>query len=301
MIEILGKAGGYVFIILLGIILRKIGFFKESDFNILAKICLRITLPASVIYSFSGKEFDLSLISLCLIGFLAGVIYIGAGYLINRKSKERAAFSMVNLSGYNVGCFTVPFVQGFLGPLGVITTSLFDVGNAMICLGGSYSVASITKEGGPFSIKKIGKALITSVTFITYMVMIILRLLRIELPTAVVDCAGVIGGANAFVAMLMLGVGFKLSIDKEQFMLVLKTLGVRYAIGAVLALVFWFALPFDREIRLALIILAFAPIASAAPAYTAELGEDSGVASTINSLSVICSIVIIITILTFMA
>lgn len=300
MIEILGKAGGYVFIIVLGIVLRKIGFFKEGDFNILAKICLRITLPASVIYSFSGKEFDLSLISLCFLGFFAGLIYIVTGYLVNLKNKKGAAFSIVNLSGYNVGCFTVPFVQGFLGPMGVITTSLFDVGNAMICLGGSYSVASIAKENSKFSIKKIGKALVTSVTFITYMVMIILRLIGVALPRAVVDCAGVIGGANAFVAMLMLGVGFKLTVDKEQILLVLKHLGIRYAIGTALALLFWFVLPFDVEVRLALVILAFAPIASAAPAYTADLKEDAGLASTINSLSVICSIAIIVAILTFM-
>lgn len=301
MIEILGKAGGYVAIILLGIILRKMNFFKETDFGVLAKICLKITLPASVIYSFSGKEFDLSLISLCLLGFGAGVIYIISGFLLNLKSKKDAAFSMINLSGYNVGCFTVPFVQGFLGPLGVITTSLFDVGNAMICLGGSYSVATITKDGGPFSIKKIGKSLITSVTFITYMAMIILRLLNTSLPTAVVDCAGVIGGANAFVAMLMLGVGFKLTVDKDQLLLVLKHLGARYAIGLGLALIFWFLLPFEREVRLALMILAFAPIASAAPAYTSDLGEDAGIASTINSLSVICSIAIIVAILTILA
>ncbi len=298
MLEILGKAGGYVAIILLGVILRRVGFFKEGDFSVLAKICLKITLPASVIYSFSGKEFDLSLISLCAFGLLCGVLYVTVGYLMSRKNKNAAAFSMINLSGYNIGCFTIPFVQGFLGPAGVITASLFDVGNAMVCLGGSYSVASIVKAGGPFSLKKIGKSLLTSVTFMTYMVMILLRLLKISLPTAVIDCAGVVGGANAFVAMLMLGVGFKLTTDKSQLTLIFKHLSVRYAIGTLIALAFWFLLPFSEEIRLALVILAFAPVGSAAPAYTNDLGEDSGLASTINSLSVICSIVIIVAILT---
>ena len=40
--------------------------------------------------------------------------------------------------------------------------------------------------------------------------------------------------------------------------------------------------------------------ASAAPVYTRELDENVGLASAINSLSVICSIVIIVGILTFM-
>ena len=300
MIEILGKAGGYVFIIVLGIVLRKIGFFKEGDFNILAKICLRITLTASVIYSFSGKEFDLSLISLCFLGFFAGLIYIVTGYLVNLKNKKGAAFSIVNLSGYNVGCFTVPFVQGFLGPMGVITTSLFDVGNAMICLGGSYSVASIAKENSKFSIKKIGKALVTSVTFITYMVMIILRLIGVALPRAVVDCAGVIGGANAFVAMLMLGVGFKLTVDKEQILLVLKHLGIRYAICAVVAVLVYTLLPFDPVIRKALVLILFGPLSSPIPAFVEELKMDSGLAGAINSVSVVISTVMMVILLTVM-
>ena len=77
-----------------------------------------------------------------------GVIYIVLAWLINKKAgKEAQAFAMLNSCGYNIGNFTLPFVQSFLGPVGVITTSLFDTGNACICLGGAYSVASMVKDG----------------------------------------------------------------------------------------------------------------------------------------------------------
>ena len=59
---------------------------------------------------------------------------------------------MLNSCGYNIGNFTLPFIQSFLGPVGVITTSLFDTGNACICLGDAYSVASMVKDGGSFSV-----------------------------------------------------------------------------------------------------------------------------------------------------
>ena len=51
---------------------------------------------------------------------------------------------------------------------------------------------------------------------------------------------------------------------------------------------------------LALMILAFSPIASAAPAFTAELKGDVGLASALNSVSILCSIAIILAILVIM-
>ena len=53
--EILVRAGCFVAIILLGYTLRKVGYFKSEDFSVLSKIVIKITLPASIVYSFSGK------------------------------------------------------------------------------------------------------------------------------------------------------------------------------------------------------------------------------------------------------
>ena len=60
---------------------------------------------------------------------------------------DAQAFHMLNLSGYNIGTFVIPFAQSFLGPMGVIAASLFDTGNSAICLGGAYSLASMVKDG----------------------------------------------------------------------------------------------------------------------------------------------------------
>ena len=90
MASILTKAGCFVAIIFLGWALRRIGFFKEGDFQVLSKIVLRITLPASIIYSFSDKQIDVSMLMLSVFGFLLGIGYIGIGFLISvGKSKEQ--------------------------------------------------------------------------------------------------------------------------------------------------------------------------------------------------------------------
>ncbi len=299
--EILNRAGCFVAIIVLGYVLRKIGFFKKEDFKVLSKIVLKITLPAAIVSSFAGKEIDPAMLSIALIGLGAGLLCMVLAYVTNlRGGREKQAFEIINTSGYNIGNFTLPFVQSFLGPVGVITTSLFDVGNACICLGGSYSVASIVKENAKFSVTKILRALSKSVAFDCYLVMIVMNLVNIPVPGIVVGFAGIIGNANAFVAMLMIGVGFELSGDRTQIWSIVKILVVRYGIALMLALGCFLLLPFDLEVRQALMILVFSPIASAAPAFTEDLKGDVGLASAVNSISIVCSIVFVVAILLIM-
>lgn len=297
--EILTQAFSFVAIIFLGYGLKKLGFFKDEDFNTLSKVTIRITLPAAIITSFSEQSFDPAMLSLILLGLGGGVVYIIIALIINRKSSsERRAFDVLNLPGYNIGCFTLPFARGFLGPVGVIATSIFDTGNAIVCLGGSFGIAAGIKDGTRFSLKRLGKALLTSVPFMCYILMVALNFTGIRLPSPILACAKVIGNANAFVAMLTIGVGFKLNGDKSQIGYIVKMLAIRYSTATALACVSFFLLPFSLEVRQALVILFFSPIGAAVPPFTRELGGDVGLSSALNSICIVCSIVIIVSLLT---
>ena len=301
MLNILIKAGCYIAIILLGISLRRIGFFKESDFSVLSKIVIKVTLPAALIVNAATRELDPRLLSLALLGLGGGVIYVSAGWFVSRKAdKDTKAFDMLNHSGYNIGLFAIPFTESFLGATGVMTASLFDVGNAFVCLGGAYGVAAAVKEGKGFDLKRVLKALIVSVPFLVHIGTVIMNLLYIPIPAPVVDCARIVAGANSFLAMLMIGVGFKLELDKSKLGRIGRALVIRYGIAAILALCYWFLLPFDRGVRLALVILAVSPIGSAVPGFTEEMKGDVGLSCSINSLSILVSIVTIVTLLTTM-
>ena len=291
--EQLIRAGYFVAIILLGFILRKAGVFKEGDFRVLSTITLKITLPASVIVNFAQMDIDPSMLTIMALGFGGGVVYMLVALLLNiRSSKDQRAFDVLNMPGYNIGLFAMPFVQSFLGPVGVVTTSLFDTGNAIVCLGGSYGVASSIKAGKGFSVWRILKALLTSVPFMTYAIMITLNLLGVKMPSVILDFADIIKGANTFMAMLMIGVGFKLSASWKQIGHILKIVLVRYLVACAVGAVFYFLLPFSYEIRKTLVLLAFAPIGSAVPAFTNELKGDVGLSSAVNSICILCSIVL---------
>ena len=301
MLNILARAACYIAIILMGYILRRKGFFGEETFGVLSKIVIKITLPATIIASSAGKPIDASMLALSLLGFGGGVLYMAAGWFFNRKADtETKSFAVLNVPGYNIGTFALPFTSSFLGSTGVITTSLFDMGNSFICLGGSFGVARAMKEGGKVNLKRILTAPAQSLPFLAHILMVSLNLFGLNLPGPMVELAGIIGNANAFLAMLMIGVGFKLSGEKSQLGSIVKILSIRYAIAAVLASVFYFLLPFSLEIRQTLVILAFSPIGSAVPVFTAELKSDVGLSSAINSIAIVISIVIIVILLMVM-
>lgn len=76
-----------------------------------------------------------------------------------------------------------------------------------------------------------------------------------------------------------------------------RILLIRYSIAVILAVVFFRLLPLELEYRQALAFLVFSPISSAVPAFTAELGEDFGLSSALNSISALISICCIIMVL----
>ena len=300
MLDILVKAGCYIAIIFLGYLLRRKGFFGPEAFGVLSKILMKITLPCAVISSNAGRAIESSMLTIVLLSFGAGVIYMILGALIYKpKGKDAQAFGILNIPGYNIGTFAMPFTQNFLGAMGNITTSLFDTGNACICLGGAYGIAASVQDGRGFDFKFLAKKLITSVPFLCYVIMVTLNLAKIQLPGPIISWAKIMGNANAFIAMLMIGVGFKLG-GQGQIGQILKILIPRFTIAAILAVACYFLLPFPLEARQAVVILLFSPISSAVPAFTGQIDGDTGLSSAINSISIICSIVIIVTLLSVM-
>ena len=303
MAAILIKAITFVSIIFLGYGLKRVGFFQEKDFFLLSKIVLKITLPAAIASSLAGMELSPSMLVLALFGFSSGAVMMFLGYLINmNRGRKEQGFAILNVSGYNVGNFALPFVQSFLGPMGMMATSLYDSGNALICLGGAYSVAAsvagVSRDKNP--LKSIVKSLAKSVPFLVYLLMITLCLLHISLPPFILSFAKTIASGNAFLAMLMLGVGFRIEFNREYTGKLLKYLLLRYITAGLFALCFYYCLPFALETRQAMVLITLAPISSSSPAFTGEIGGDVGLSSACNSMSILISIVVMTVLLLVM-
>jgi len=101
------------------------------------------------------------------------------------------------------------------------------------------------------------------------------------------------GNATGFMAMLMIGVGFEITLEREKLFKIVSTLVARFALTGTMAALAWFFAPFAPEVRQVLAMVLLSPVSSAAVAYTGKLENDVGTAGVVNSISIVISIICI--------
>lgn len=273
-----------------------------SDLVIISRIVLNIILPCAVISNFNNLKIDMSLLFLIFIGIICNLVTVGAGYLVAlKKSDDEKAFNMINFSGYNIGCFAMPYVQNFLGPIGVVATCLFDAGNSLLCTGGTYSIASaVAKTDGKTTLSSFIKKVFSSIPLNTYIIMLIVSYFNFQIPKPIIMFTDTVGAGNGFLAMLMVGVGLELNLKRSQIGKIVQTLSIRYGISIIMAFIFFIFLPFSLEVRQVLAIIVFAPVSAVSIAFTEKCNGDVGLASAINSSSIIFSIIVMTSMLLIM-
>lgn len=292
MAQVLLKSASFVFLILLGYVLKKLGVFSQTDYKIFPKIILNITLPCAVITSFASYEADPSLLLAVAVGFAFNWVGLGIAFVISKKKAHSPRAIWLNcLSGYNIGAFALPFVQSFLSPVGVVAACMMDTGNAIMCTGGTYSLVSGILQGkGGLTIKQILKKLLHSTTFMTYIVMLLITFFGIRIPQGLVNFIQPAANANPFLAMFMVGLMFDVNLDASCVGDIFGILAARFALAVGAACVCYFLLPVELPVRQALCLTTFAPVSVASTALCEQLGGDRKALACLNSLTIAVSI-----------
>lgn len=284
------KAVGFICIIILGYVLKKIEFFKLEDGLLLSKIVINITLPAALI---SGNvHLNISFMSLGIIlsGFISNLISIYLSKFINRKSNvSDRAIGIINSSGYNVVNFIAPFAMSFFEPIALAYVYMFDIGNTFMALGGSYAIAKSELDediGIKVKIKKLINSLKKSIAFNIYMFLFIISTFKLSIPSQVLSITSMIGSANSFVVMIMIGISIEVNISKEQIKSVLKILGVRY-LGSIISMVIIYVLPFPLLAKQIMIMILFSPLTTLSTIYSKEIDKENPTPALANLFSIV--------------
>ena len=285
----------YVLLIVLGYALKRAGFFGREDYRLMSRIMINITLPCTIVRAFSGFSRDPQMFLIVGISFVCSMLPPILMYLATPGVDTRLrAYRMINIGGYNIGCFSLPLIEAFFGGTGVVAACMFDVGNAVMMTGGAYALTSTLLKTGGETRESAGDILmkfLKSAPFDTYLIVFLLMALNVQLPEAVYTLAQPAANANAFIAMLMIGMMFEPAGDRTKLTEAAHELAVRYAIAAVFALACYFLTPFSLIIRQTLVVLCFAPLSSLAPIYTDRCRSDTALASFTNSVSIAVSLV----------
>ena len=282
----------YVILLFAGYGFKKAGIFKVEDTDFLKKVILYLTMPAMAVNGLKDLELQPSFLWCFLVGFGTSTILMLVGMAVTRrKSPEERVMYLFNFNTYNIGNFAIPFLTGLISTEGFAALCLFDIGVAIYLYGIDYSLAEAVKGGkGSFSLKFLLKKIFTSPITDMYLLMILLAALHLRLPDPILKLASVMGNANAFLAMLSIGILFELNLEKKNLWDMVKFFVMRYGtILLIMAGVILF-IPFSQDIRQAICVLLMAPVASIAPLLTMNAGGDGAKAAQINSVSILIGI-----------
>lgn len=292
MLQILLKSASFIFLIALGYLLKRVGFFGKLDYKIPAKIVSNITLPCALLTSFASYRPDFSLLVVAIMGLVVNcLLLLISNFLSSKKPRHTRAVWLNCVPGYNIGTFVMPFVQSFLSPASLVGTCLFDLGNAMMCNGTTYAISKNILGGSKgLNLKRIGNTLLRSVPFLAYITMLIVTVFKLPIPQQLVNFVSPMATANAFLSMLMIGMMLDLQLDKTYIKDVIGILIMRFSMSVAVALATYFLLPLPLEIRQAVAITVFAPVSMVSTVFTPDAGGDPAIAAAANSLSILVCI-----------
>lgn len=281
-------------IIILGVIMPRVIEVPQAFIDILSKIVFNITVPCAIFYAFVTSEFNPSLILLVAVGFICTFIPWFAAMLITwRENNDRRVFMMCNISGYNIGNFVLPFALAIFPQHTIVAICLFDAGNSLMINGGIYPFTSALVEKGTSLAGRIVlalKRLIKSVPFDLYALLVILAVAGIQIPEQAATFIEPVAHANAFLAMLLLGLMVNFSIDHGKIGQLVRITVCRFALSAILCVVVFLLIPFDFETRLVVAAMLWAPAAGLGPVFTMWLKGDAGLAGLSNVITVVAGV-----------
>ncbi len=294
--QIIVTASSFVLVILLSYILKRIQIFRSEDAKFLGSLLINVNLPCVIISGFRDFEYDTSLLGAIILALGLSFLAIGVGFFVSKgKDTNSQILHMMGSSGYNIGIFTIPFVASFLNSQALIATLMFDIGNAVMVFGTTASVTTAivnhdTRNPLPALLKK----LFTTVPFVVYILMILCTTFGISLPSGIYVFTDMGSEATAFLAMVMIGLLIEFHVKLDDFKAVSSVVVTRYVFATVVSMLIYFVLPFDIEVRKALIICCFSPLSTASTVFAERMGCKSTLVGVFSSLSIMISMTIII-------
>ena len=310
-------------IILVGYLFKRAGKFKNRDYRILQVALFNLVLPCAIVYSFATNPHDSSMLWISVFGFAVSFIPLVLIFLFTcHKPVQERAFTMLNASGFNIGCFCFPVVQAFLGTAAIVPAAMFDIGNCVMVAAGTNVMTQTLLHIHPGKtldeqyqghapvlpyakpkdkdarrlarhalLRNVAKGFFGSVPFDTYLVMIVLMFANVKIPDVVATFVEPFANANSFISMLMVGMLMDLPAAGDDVKKLLKIIGLRLPFGLLFAVCAWFVLPFGANVREAVVMCCLAPIAVFSTLFTDEVLGNAKLAGFSLSVSAIIGLI----------
>ncbi|NLB53567.1 MAG: AEC family transporter [Syntrophomonadaceae bacterium] len=274
----------------LGYLLKRLDIFSEKDGETIAKIVFNLTLPALFFSNFSQAELELSLIWLSVIAIAFNLFIIAIGMFVYRREERKRKGMYVIMLPVGNGLFFFPLVEAIWGSTGLIHFGMFDIANAFTLYVISYFIASYYSAGkGKADFKYIGSRMLRSAPLMTYVVVILINLLGINLPELFLQATRTIAQANMPLTFLMLGIYMEFRFDKNQLKDITKVIGIRYVTGLIVGVALLYILPFSSLFKYIVLCSLLLPTPAVLIPYALEFQYNVKFVAAVSNITVVLS------------
>ncbi len=292
MIAQLSQALPVLLLILVGVLVRLSGLVDRSTRQVLTRLVYYVTIPAAIFTSISRSELSLALAGLPVIGFVVPCVLAGIMYLATRDLADQPQRRGVLLVGMVVlAVFAYPFFEVYYGIQGLVYVALFDVGNALFAgtvamwLAEHYGANRAQRSGVNW------RKIVSSPLLIAAAAGVAVALLDLPLQGPVWDALVLLRTANTPLAMIAVGVF--LEPKTSHIGLIARYVGIRMALGGVLALVLALVFRLDGLGVVTACVGSAMPAGTTALVYAGNEGLDTEFAASLISSTLIVGVAVI--------
>jgi len=287
--------------ILLGLFCSRRNVFGTEGLSALKSIIGRITLPVVLFNAFFTASYSLRVVLMFTIVFCSCTVALALGYLLRPLVKSHGTFMPFLLSGFETGMLGYALFGLIAGSRGVSTLAMFDVGQTLF----AYTVflAMLQSTGGkkPDAKGLIGNMLKNPAAdgMLLGIILGVSGIGKLVLSSAFAgiytSVSGFIAAPTAFIILIV--IGYELSLKKELLRPVFITAGARLLISGLLFLLasaILFALvPFEKNTMLALMVLFSLPAPFIIPLF-ADVKKEGEYISASLSVSTVFTIILFV-------
>lgn len=291
-----------VLTICLGQFLHQIGIFSKDDARTISKIMMNVTLPCVVIKNLNGVSLDMDILAAALIGVAVNLLFFLQSLIFSRAGDpEDRVVKIFSFSSFNIGSYAIPILSTFISSQAMAGVLAFNYpGTALFTYGVAPTAAGMVYGSGEkHGLRMLRENLLHNVPTVTCLVMLLMAIFHIVLPASVAGIFASISSANSTLAMLSIGILLDLKLPKKDALQCVGIIGIRLAAASLCAAILYLLIPISDELKRALMLVVFAPIASCNPILALHCGYQGSRVAIINSMFLLTS-VFSMSILTFL-
>lgn len=270
----------------LGCLLAKLGMLSPTTTRELGSLLLNVVFPVVIVRSFWGMYTPERLEHL-MFTMVLSALALGLAMLIARLVFPRDGVLEFSAAFSNAGFIGIPLVQAAFGAEAVFFIAPFIA--ALNVLQWTYGRWRISGSTESISMRSV----LSSPMLIALILGTVLFLVRMPVPPIVQTLMGTIANLNSPLAMLILG-SYLANADLRALLTspkAYKASVARLVLIPLASIALFAAIPGAREVKLAILIAAAAPVGSNVSVFCQQLGQDTKKPSITVCLSTLLSLV----------